>query len=171
MSFAKDIVGDIHSRPYQFSMFFCIVAIGFHHLTMVVASRTGMICFRISKSLDTETPDLQPELPPDSLPLPITTTTNHSRRSRHGLEHISLSDFHRFLILCEQLQLFGMMIFLPSALVLIFFMFDKMEFAVVIYVITGIGALMVYRLGFWKVSVLWRNVHQIGLSCKRVIWG
>ncbi|KAF8814250.1 hypothetical protein BYT27DRAFT_7179635 [Phlegmacium glaucopus] len=175
MSFAKDIVGDIHGRPYQFSMFLCILAIGFHLLTIIVASRAGMICFRMAKSLDTETPtpDLQPELPPDSPPLPTTTTTtttDHIRHSGHSMEHISLSDFQRFLLLCEQLQLVGTTVYLPSALVLLFFMFDRMEFAIVIYGITAIGAWMVYRLGFWKVSVLWHDVHQIGLRCKKVIW-
>ena len=29
-----------------------------------------------------------------------------------------------------------------------------MEFAIVIYAMTGIGAWAVYKLGFWKVSVL-----------------
>ena len=59
--------------------------------------------------------------------------------------------------------------YFPSALFLIFYMFDRIEFAIVIYSLTGIGALAVYRLGFWKVSVLWQDLKH-GFGKVSVLW-
>lgn len=65
----------------------------------------------------------------------------------------------------------GTTIYFPSALFLIFYMFERIEFAIVIYAMTGIGAVAVYRLGFWKVSVLWHDLDH-GLSrCKAMVLG
>ena len=130
-----------------------------------------MICFRISKSLDlhlatvigtpgSETIEEYPNL--DRLQLPI-----HS--SYDGQLHTS--DFQRFLVLCEQLQLIGTALYFPSALFLIFYMFEKIEFAIVIYALTGIGAVAVYRLGFWKVSVLWHDLNHGFSKCKKMVLG
>ena len=144
-------------------MFFHVIAIGFHLFAALVAARSGMICFRISKSLDVEldtvgTPDPQTIEENNNVPV-------HS--SFDGRLHTS--DFQRFLILCEQLQLIGTAIYFPSALFLIFYMFQKIEFAIVIYGMTGIGALAVYKLGFWKVSVLWHDVSHGFSRFKRMV--
>jgi hypothetical protein len=61
--------------------------------------------------------------------------------------------------------------YFPSALFLIFYMFERIEFAIVIYALTAIGALAVYRLGFWKVSVLWHDLSRGFSRCKRLIPG
>ena len=146
-------------------MFFHVIAIGFHLFAALVAARSGMICFRISKSLDVDlvtvsTPD--PQTIEENPNVPV-----HS--SYDGRLHTS--DFQRFLVLCEQLQLIGTAIYFPSALFLIFYMFEKIEFALVIYGMTAIGALAVYRLGFWKVSVLWHDLDHGFSRCKRMILG
>jgi len=53
LSFAQTVIDNAgHSRPFQFGMFFHVIAIGFHLFAALVAARAGMICFRISKSLD-----------------------------------------------------------------------------------------------------------------------
>ena len=41
------------------------------------------------------------------------------------------------------------------------FPFERMELPNVIYAMTGIGASAVYRLGFWKVSVLWHDLNHV----------
>jgi hypothetical protein len=154
-------------------MFFHVIAIGFHLVAALIAARAGMICFRISKSLDIHlatvgSPDPQTieECPNvdnfDRLELPI-----HSSYDRR----LHASDFQRFLVLCEQLQLIGTTIYFPSALFLIFYMFERIEFAIVIYAMTGIGAVAVYRLGFWKVSVLWHDLSQGFSRCKAMVLG
>ena len=131
-----------------------------------------MICFRISKSLDIHlatvgTPDLQTieEYPnvnnSDRLELPI----------HPSYDRLHTSDFQRFIVVCEQLQLIGTTIYFPSALFLIFYMFDRIEFAIVIYAMTGIGAWAVYRLGFWKVSVLWHDLNHAFSRCKAMVLG
>ena len=54
LSLAQNIIDNAsRRRPFQFGMFFSIIAIGFH-LFAAFAARVGMICFcfRISKSLD-----------------------------------------------------------------------------------------------------------------------
>lgn len=154
-------------------MFFHAIAIGFHLFAALIAARAGMICFRISKSLDihlasVDAPDSQTieEYPNvnnlDRLEVPV-----HSSYDRR----LHTSDFQRFLVLCEQLQLIGTTIYFPSALFLIFYMFERMEFAIVIYALTGIGAVAVYRLGFWKVSVLWHDLNQGFSKCKAMVLG
>ena len=147
-------------------MFFHIIAIGFHLFAALVAARAGMICFRISKSLgapDSQTIEEYPNVNNlDRVELPMHSSYNG---------RLQTSDFQRFLVLCEQLQLIGTAIYFPSALFLIFYMFERIEFAIVIYAMTGIGAVAVYRLGFWKVSVLWDDLTH-GLSrCKAMVLG
>ena len=152
-------------------MFFSIIAIGFHLFAALVAARAGMICFRISKSLDIHlatvgTPTVEEHSNVnnlDRLELPI----HHSWYDRR----LYTFDFHRFLVLCEQLQLIGTTLYFPSALFLVFYMFERMEFAIVIYAMTGIGAWAVYRLGFWKVSVLWHDLSHACSKCKAMVLG
>ena len=153
-------------------MFFHIISIGFHLFAALVAARASMICFRISKSLDfhlatagtpatptvEEYPNVVNNL--DRLELPM-----HSSYDRQ----LHTSDFQRFLVLCEQLQLIGSSLYFPSALFLIFYMFERIEFAIVIYALTGIGAWAVYRLGFWKVSVLWHDIIHGFSRCKTMV--
>ena len=145
-------------------MFFHVVSIGFHLFAALIAARASMICFRISKSLD----------------IHLATIGTLDSQAIEGLSNISIhssyydgqlhtSDFQRFLVLCEQLQLIGTTMYFPSALFLIFYMFDRIEFAIVIYSLTGIGALAVYRLGFWKVSVLWQDLKH-GFGKVSVLW-
>ena len=154
-------------------MFFHVIAIGFHLFAALVAARASMICFRISKSLDihlatigalnSQTIEEYPNVNNlDRLGLPI-----HSSYD----ERLHTSDFQRFLVLCEQLQLIGTTIYFPSALFLIFYMFERIEFAIVIYAMTGIGAWAVFRLGFWKVSVLWHDLNHGFLRCKKMVLG
>ena len=175
VSFARSVIDDASSRPFQFGMFFHVISIGFHLFAALIAARASMICFRISKSLDVhlstvgtpDSPQTIEEFPNLSnnlnrLELPI-----HS--SYDGRLHIS--DFQRFLVLCEQLQLIGTTIYFPSALFLIFYMFDRIEFSIVIYALTGIGAWAVYRLGFWKVSVLWHDLNHGFSRCKTMVLG
>ena len=50
---------------------------------------------------------------------------------------LQMSDFQRFLVLCEQLQLIGTTIYFPSALFLIFSMFYRVVFPIVSYALTG----------------------------------
>ena len=50
-------------------------------------------------------------------------------------------------------------------------MFERIEFAIVIYAMTGIGAWAVFRLGFWKVSVLWHDLNHGFLRCKKMVLG
>lgn len=153
-------------------MFFSIVAIGFHLFAAIVAARSGMICFRISKSLDiylatlgTQTVEEYPDVN-DLVQVRLERPT-HTWFDRR----LHTSDFQRFLVLCEQLQLIGTTIYFPSALFLIFYMFERMEFAFVIYAMAGIGGLAVYRLGFWKVSVLWHDVSHACSRCKAMVLG
>ena len=159
LSLAQTAIGSAISRPYQFGMFFSFIAIGFHLFAILVAARAGMICFRLSKTLDThlstdrDTPDSQTV---EENPMPYD-------------KQLEMVDFQRFLVLCEQLQLIGMIIYLPSALFLIFYMFERKEFSIVIYAMTGIGAWAVYRLGFWKVSVLWDDLTRASSRCKAAI--
>jgi hypothetical protein len=159
LSLVHKAIGNTSSRPYQFGMFFSFIAIGFHLFATLVAARAGMLCFRLSKSLDShlsashDAPDSQ------------TLEENPIRYDKQ----LDMFDFQRFLILCEQLQLTGMTIYLPSALFLIFYMFERIEFAIVIYAITGIGAWAVYRLGFWKLSVLWDDLNYVCSRCKSVL--
>ena len=154
-------------------MFFHVIAIGFHLFAALVAARASMICFRISKSLDihlatigalnSQTIEEYPNVNNlDRLGLPI-----HSSYD----EQLHTSDFQRFLVLCEQLQLIGTTIYFPSALFLIFYMFERIEFAIVIYAMTGIGAWAVFRLGFWKVSVLWHDLNHGFSRCKKMVLG
>lgn len=174
LSFAQSVIDNVsHRRQFQFGMFFSVIAIGFHLFAALVAARAGMICFRISKSLDIHLATVGTPVSQtveehsnfnnlDRLELPI----HHSWYDRQ----LKTSDFHRFLVLCEQLQLIGTTLYFPSALFLIFYMFE-MEFAIVIYVMTGIGAWAVYRLGFWKVSVLWHDLSRACSRCKAMILG
>ena len=152
-------------------MFFSVIAIGFHLFAALVAARASMICFRISKSLDihlaivgvpdSQTVEEHPHVNDlDRLELPI-----HSWYDRR----LQTSDFQSFVVLCEQLQLIGTTIYFPSTLFLIFYMFERMEFAIVIYTMTGIGTWAVYRLGFWKVSVLWHDLKHACLRCKAMV--
>ena len=152
-------------------MFLSVIAIGFHLFAALVGARASMICFRISKSLDIHqaivgAPDSQTAHPNvnnlDRLELPT-----HSWYDRR----LQTSDFQRFVVLCEQLQLIGTIIYFPLALLLIFYMFERMEFAIVIYTMAGIGAWAVYRLGFWKVSVLWHDLNRACSRCKAMIYG
>ena len=146
-------------------MFFHIIAIGFHLFAALIAARAGMICFRISKSvgaLDSQTIEEYANGNSDRLELPI-----HS--SHDGRLHTA--DFQRFIVLCEQLQLIGTTIYFPSALFLIFYMFERIEFAIVIYAMMGIGACAVFRLGFWKVSVLWHDLNHGFSRCKTIVLG
>ena len=150
LSLAKDVIGGAKGMPYQFAMFFSIIAIGFHLFATVIAARTGMICFRLSKSLDTEQTDEEQQ--------------QQQQQPVHHLwqdPKIRMSDFQRFLVLCEQLQLIGTSVFFPSTLFLLFYMFDKMAFAIAIYGMTAIAVWAVYRLGFWKISVLWHDLRHI----------
>lgn len=155
-------------------MFFHIISIGFHLFAALVAARSGMICFRISKSLDIQ---IAIDDATDSQTIEEYPNVNNLDRPTKPPIHTSydqrlqMSDFRRFLVLCEQLQLIGTTIYFPSALFLIFYMFERFEFAVVIYAMTGIGAVAVYNLGFWKVSVLWHDLNH-GLSrCKAIVLG
>ena len=84
-------------------------------------------------------------------------------------KQLEIVDFQRFLVLCEQLQSIGTIIYIPSALFLIFYMFERMEFAIVIYAMTSIGAWAVFRLGFWKVSVLWHDLNHVCSRCKAAV--
>ena len=164
LSFAQNVIDTTrHSTPFQFGMFFHIIAIGFHLFAALIAARAGMICFRISKSIGALDPQTIEGQPDDRLELPV-----HS--SHDGRLHIA--DFQRFLVLCEQLQLIGTTIYFPSALFLIFYLFeDRIEFAIVIYAMTGIGAWAVFRLGFWKVSVLWHDLNHGFSRCKTMVLG
>jgi hypothetical protein len=165
LSFAQSVINNttgINRRPFQFGMFFHIISIGFHLFAAIVAARAGMICFRISKSLDVHLASSDSQTIEEYPKVPI-----HS--SHDGRLHTS--DFHRFLVLCEQLQLIGTTIYFPSALFLIFYMFERIEFAIVIYALTGIGGLAVYRLGFWKVSVLWHDLNHGFSKCKKMVLG
>jgi len=169
LSFAQSVIDNTTSSnrtPFQYGMFFHIISIGFHLFAALVAARSGMICFRISKSLDIQ---MATDGTSDSQTIEEYPNVNNSDRPTKPPIHTSydqrlhMSDFRRFLILCEQLQLIGTTIYFPSALFLIFYMFDRIEFAIVLYAMTGIGAVAVYRLGFWKVSVLWHDLNH-GLS-------
>jgi hypothetical protein len=170
LSFAQSVIDNVtgsNSRPFQFGMFFHIISIGFHLFAAIVAARAGMICFRISKSLDLY---LTTVVTPDSQTIeeyPNVPTGIHS--SHDGRLHTS--DFHGFLVLCEQLQMIGTVLYFPSAMFLIFYMFERIEFAIVIYALTGIGGLAVYRLGFWKVSVLWHDLNHGYSKCKKMVLG
>ena len=133
-----------------------------------------MICFRISKSLDihqatVSTPVSQTveEYPNGNDLVRLELPTHHSWYDRQ----LHTCDFHRFLILCEQLQLIGTTLYFPSALFLIFYMFERMEFTIIIYALTGIGGWAVYRLGFWKVSVLWQDLSHASSRCKKMVLG
>jgi len=113
ISFAQNVIDNTAGKPFQFGMFFHVISIGFHLFAAIVAARASMICFRISKSLDFDggaTPDSQTieEYPPEPV------------HSSHD-DRLQMSDFQRFLVLCEQLQLIGTTIYFPSALFLIFF--------------------------------------------------
>ena len=94
LSFAQNVIDTTrHSTPFQFGMFFHIIAIGFHLFAALIAARAGMICFRISKSIGTLDPQTIEGQPDDRLELPV-----HS--SHDGRLHIA--NFQHFLILCEQ---------------------------------------------------------------------
>jgi hypothetical protein len=171
ISFAKSVIDNTsNSTPFQYGMFFHIISIGFHLFAALVAARSGMICFRISKSLDATDGAL------DSQTIEEYPNLNNLDRPKPPIhtsydQGLHMSDFRRFLILCEQLQLIGTAIYFPSALFLIFYMFERIEFAIVLYALTGIGAVAIYRLGFWKVSVLWHDLSH-GLSrCKAMVLG
>jgi hypothetical protein len=172
LSFAQIVINNASSMSFQFGLFFSIIAAGFHLFAALVAARAGMICFRISKSLDIQ-------LAAVSAPA-SQTVEDHSNVNNDRLEpsyrswynrQLHTSDFHRFLVLCEQLQLLGTTVYLPSALYLLFYMFERKEFAIVIYAMTGIGAWAVYRLGFWKVSVLWHDLSHAYSRCKETVLG
>lgn len=175
LSLAQSLIGNVRSsRPYQFGLFFSFVAMGFHLFATLVASRAGMICFRLSKSLDTH-------LSIDQDSSDSQTIEEHRNVGEDGLNRLKpdtrswydrkldMTDFQRFLVLCEQLQLIGTTIYIPSALFLLFFMFERKEFPIVIYAMTGLGGLAVYRLGFWKVSVLWRDLHLMYSRAKAAL--
>ena len=149
-------------------MFFHIISIGFHLFAALIAARASMICFRISKSLDIHLATIGTL---DSQTIEELEYPNVPIHSSYYDGQLHTSDFQRFLVLCEQLQLIGTTMYFPSALFLIFYMFDRIEFAIVIYSLTGIGALAVYRLGFWKVSVLWDDLHRGFSRCKRMVLG
>jgi len=168
LSLAQSVIGDASGKPYQFGLFFSAIAIGFHLLAVIVASRAGMLSFRLSKSIESEnTQEPQTEDPH--------TGSVDSRTSVTGIytrppgPQLRLVDFQRFLVLCEQLQLVGTTIYIPPALFLLYYMFRDVQFVIAIYVITGIGALVVYRLGFWKVSLLWHDLHHVGSRFKEMI--
>lgn len=169
LSLAQSVIGSSTSVPFQYGMFFSVIAIGFHLFATVVAARAGMICFRLSKSLDIHGSPLKPQteelrdIADNRLP-----TVAPIVRSWHD-PPLHISDFQRFLVLCEQLQLIGTTIYFPSALFTLFYMFDKIHFAIVIYAMTGVGGWAVYRLGFWKVSVLWHDLHHICSRFKELI--
>ena len=156
-------------------MFFAIIGIGFHQLAALVAARAGMLCFQLAKSLDT-IHDRQTEELPRSVNHQPSTTDIYSKHDSPQIEeplkstsYLQFSDIQYFLILCEKLQLVATTVYLPSALMLIFYMFHKKELAIAIYVITGVSALVVYRLGFWKISVLWNSLGEIGSKCREMI--
>lgn len=175
LSFAQNVIDDAGNRnstPFQFGMFFHIIAIGFHLFAAIIAARASMICFRLSKSLDIH---LATVATPDSLNIEEYPNVNNSDRLELPIHssydgRLHTSDFQRFLVLCEQLQLIGTTIYFPSALFLIFYMFEKSSL-LLLYTLTGIGAGAVYRLGFWKVSVLWNDLTQGFSRCKAMVLG
>lgn len=178
LSFAQSVIDNAsNSTPFQFGMFFHVIAIGFHLFAALIAARAGMICFRISKSLvdidhlatvDAPDPQTIEECPNvDNRDLDRLELAIHSSYDRR----LQTSDFQRFLVLCEQLQLIGTTIYFPSTLFLVFYMFKRIEFAIVMYAMTGIGAVAVYRLGFWKVSVLWHDLSHGFSRCKAMVLG
>jgi len=175
LSFSQNIIVNArNSRPFQFGMFFSIISIGFHLFAALLAARAGMICFRISKSLDiqvapvgaldSQTVEEQPNVNDVDDRLKCPTHTSYDGR-------LDMPDFQRFIVLCEQLQLMGTALYFPSALFLIFYIFERMEFAIAIYALTGVGTWAIYSLGFWKVSVLWHDLSHACSRCKAMVLG
>ncbi|KDR69943.1 hypothetical protein GALMADRAFT_160121 [Galerina marginata CBS 339.88] len=66
-------------------------------------------------------------------------------------------DLVHFLVLCEQLQLLGTIIFAPSALILIPKTFDREWFGISLYIMAVASIFFIFRAGFWKASVLANN--------------
>ncbi len=115
------------------------LACGIHLWVAIVAGRAALLAlkYKISEELDSS--------------LSPTNTTNNLQRS----------DFTRFLVLCEQLQLAGTITFAPAGLILIFSMFNHIWFGISLYIVAAASIIFIFKVGFWKVSVLVGDASQV----------
>ncbi|KAL4253629.1 hypothetical protein ABKN59_003422 [Abortiporus biennis] len=74
-------------------------------------------------------------------------------RTPKDRREFSPSKFSPYLILGEQLQVFGTVLFIPAVLLLIWNMFDHIVYSIVLYVLAVGSAYLVFRIGYWRVSV------------------
>src|SRR6266550_3765315 len=110
----------------------------------------------------------------EDIPTPTTPHSPAPSLTESG-QDLHLSDFRRFLKACESLQLLGTAIFFLGVMVLIFIMFFRRVFPIVLLVGCVVSSLLMsWMIGFWKVSATnqlivvfkncWRAWMGIGVS-------
>jgi len=139
LAFTEQVIGSAKSVTYEIGMLLSFIATGVHLAAILIAGRAGNLCYRRAKSLD--------------LHLYLT--------------RIHVGDFQKFRTICEHLQLVGTIIFIPSILFLVYFLFVQKVFVYILYGMSFCALVTVYRIGFWKISILWDDIR--GVWARRVI--
>ena len=127
------------------------------HLAIIVASHTGMLSFRLSKSIKTlvksplrshKLKNTTPEAQIVKFPFTGYLRKVHRSTTPSG----RLSTFARPLRAASVVR--NDCIYPSGTFFLLYYMVRDVQFVIAIYVITGIGAWAVYWLGFWKVELM-----------------
>lgn len=130
LAFAEQVTGSAAGVAYETGMLLSFIATGVHLATVLVAGRAGNLCFHRAKNVDLHV----------------------------SLKDTSIKEFQRLRTLCDHLQLIGTLIFIPSILFMLYFLFVQKIFAYILYGMSLCAVVTVYRIGFWKVSILWEDI-------------
>ncbi|KAF8881218.1 hypothetical protein BD779DRAFT_1546854 [Infundibulicybe gibba] len=177
LSLARDIMdpqnpGATNRHFFDIGMLLALFATGLQLATILIAGRGAALSFREAA----EPPDSHPQhdtptmpkddnaaalgSPPPSSFL-ATLKFKRSASPEDKKDKNTVEEFRRYFFVCEQLQLFGTALFFTSILFFVYFMFENHRYPITFYVACFIGAYIVLRTGFWKISALRQDVHLL----------
>ncbi|KAF8881216.1 hypothetical protein BD779DRAFT_1675532 [Infundibulicybe gibba] len=174
LSLARDIMnpgpGAANEHFFEIGMLLALFATGLQLATVLIAGRGAALSFReAAESSDSQAQhDSPPSVPPKddntivgspSLSSPTALPSLKSAPPKDKKDENTVEEFRHYFFICEQLQLFGTALFFSSILFFIFFMFDDHRYPIAFYVACFIGAYIVLRTGFWKISALRQDMH------------
>jgi uncharacterized membrane protein YiaA len=81
-----------------------------------------------------------------------------SQYSTANQDAYDLAYFQLYLGLCEQLQFIATILFIVAIVQLTFFMFDEIEYPLILLGVALFGGLIVFWSVYWRVSMSFRNV-------------
>ena len=159
LSFAVNVIqpkSQSHERQmFNIGLLLAFIAIGCHFGIIFVGGRATAVCFRIAT--------------PPTLNLDSEAAASEDPVHAEFRESLRKVDFTRYVTYCERLLLLGTLFLMASMLFMAFFVFSRRAYPIVICGLSLIGAYIVFRTGFWSMSVLREDIARVYRRSKKPI--